>query len=129
MPNTITLNGLGLKVTYIQAPTDFVTREWELWDPTTARVLLKKKVFGGRERWFITCWERNVTWTNSACKALKITAKAGSAVSLVIDKGDLYGITVNVYIVGVTLLLSSEEGSHYTSPLYREFTIECVEAQ
>lgn len=126
MVNTITLDGNTIHVKSLRSSTDLTSLHWDKWD---AGVYKKKtRVLGGKEHLSFTCYERNVVWNSSACKALKTKALLGTTASLVIDKGTLHAATLTVFILNVTLVLEADYGADIAAPaLYREFTVEVEE--
>lgn len=113
-----TLAGYAIIVNKLEEDLDIVGTSRDAW--VNAAYVKQMKIFSAIRKWLLTCSEQKVAWSSSVVNSLRTTIKAGSAVTWVVDEGDAYTVTTNVYILAIHM--------QYDSPSLRVFTIQLQEA-
>jgi hypothetical protein len=100
----VTLGGKTLTCTQITEGFSLIpSTQWQGWSGGTAG--LRMYVAGLVRNWALKCTESNVNYPGSSTNSLRNSASAGSALSLVIDYGNMYYASATVKIDGIDVSL------------------------
>lgn len=100
----VTLGGKTLNCTQIAEGFTLIPgTQWQGWSGGTAG--LRMYVAGLVRNWTLKCFEKDVNYPGCPEDSLRNSASAGTALSLVIDLGNLYYVSATVKIDGVDVSL------------------------
>jgi hypothetical protein len=123
---TVTLDGKSLNLTSRMALREAVTSvkvEWDDWE--NAAYTRKLKVLGKVRVWTIECYEKGVTWTNSAAKYFQGIIDDDASVTFVVSESDMHAVNTSVYVLSCEVRY--EEGVP-AGAQFRNFSITLQEA-
>ena len=98
---TVQLGTKTLNCTNITVQSRPQATEWDAFE--NEEWTIKRKVWGLKRVWRLDCYEKDVTWSNSAAKYLREQAEAGNTLTLSIDEGDRYNTSATVHVLSVDL--------------------------
>lgn len=100
----VTLGGKTLNCTQITEGFSLIPgTQWHGWSAGTAG--MKSYVAGLVRNWTLRCFEKDVNYPGSPEDSLRNSTSAGSALSLVIDLGNMYYVSTTVKIDGIDVSL------------------------